>query len=93
MRKLMWFTIGFTAACVAGVYLVSGQWLWLLGGFCLIAMLSGLYIKSKYGKIVACAMFGCVVGFLWLFGVDRLYLQPVRQMDGQATILTIEVTD
>lgn len=93
MRKLMWFTIGFTAACAAGVYLVTGIWLLVLCGCCLAAMLGALCIGSTNGRRAACALLGCVVGLLWLFGFDRVYLQPVRQMDGQATILTIEVTD
>ena len=30
MRRLMWFAIGFSAACGVGAYLVSGSWLLLL---------------------------------------------------------------
>ena len=93
MRKLMWFTVGFTAACVTGVYLVSGLWLWVLGGFCLAALIGTLCISHIRSRKVACILFGCVVGLLWLFGFDKLYLQPVRQMDGQAAILSIEVSD
>ncbi len=93
MRKLVWFTIGFTAACAAGVYLVSGQWLLLLSGFALAALIAVLCIDSIRGKKTACALFGCLIGFLWLFGFDKLYLQPVRQMDEQATFLQIEVID
>ena len=93
MRKLMWFAIGFTAACAAGVYLVSGLWLLLLGGFTLAGLIAALCVGSNRGKKAACALFGCLIGFLWLFGFDKLYLQPVRQRDEQATFLQIEVTD
>ena len=93
MRKLMLFTIGFTAACAAGVYLVSGLWLLGLAGVALVAMIATMCIGSANSKKVICALFGCVIGFLWLFGFDKLYLQPIHQMDEQATILQIEVTD
>ena len=93
MRKLMWFTIGFTAACVTGVYFVTGLWLLLLTGFALAALVVVLCIKSVHSKKLACMLLGCFVGLLWLFGFDKLYLQPVWTMDGQATILHIEVTD
>ena len=93
VRKLMWFTIGFTAACAAGVYLVSGFWLLGLGGFALAALIAALCIGSAYSKKAACALFGCLIGFLWFFGFDKLYLQPARQMEEQARFLQIEVTD
>ncbi len=93
MRKLMWFTIGFTIACAVGVYLASGIWLLLLSGICLGALIGALCLGSTAGKKIACSLFGCLVGFLWLFCFDKLYLQPARQMDGQAVILNIEVTD
>ena len=93
MRRLMWFTIGFTAACAVGVYLVSDIWLLLLCGFCLAAWIGAICIGSVRSRKVACILLGGVVGLLWLFAFDKLYLQPIRQMDGKAAILRIEVTD
>ena len=89
----MWFTIGFTAACIAGVYLVTGVWLLLLSGFALVALIGILCIKSPHRKKIACLLFGCIIGFAWLFGFDKLYLQPARRMDEQTNILHITVTD
>lgn len=93
MRKLMWFAIGFTAACAAGVYLVTGLWLLLLGGFALAALIGVLCIKSARSRIIACLLIGCIVGLAWLFAFDKLYLQSARQRDEQTTFLQIEVTD
>ena len=93
MRKLMWFTIGFATACAIGVYLVSGSWLLLLCCAAVAAMIGALCFRNARGRICACALLGCAVGFLWLFGFDNLYLQPARQIDGQAVILHIEATD
>ena len=93
MRKLMWFTIGFSAACIVSAYLLTGIWLALLGGVCFAGLVGALCIKSDRSRIVACALFGCVIGFLWLIAFDKLYLQPVRQMDEQTVVLRVEVTD
>lgn len=93
MRRLMWFAIGFTAACAVGVYLVSGVWLALLGVFCFAALGGLLCIRSTFGRKAVCVLLGCMVGLVWLWCFDLLYLSPVRQMDGQARLLSIEVTD
>lgn len=93
MRKLMLFTIGFTAACFAGVYLASGIWLLALGVACLAALIGAACMGTAQGRKIACVCFGCVLGFLWLFAFDKWYLQTARQMDGLTAIINIEVTD
>lgn len=93
MRKLMWFTLGFTVACAVGVYLATGIWLLLLGGFCLVPMLALIRMPSLNSKRAVAALLGGVIGFAWLWCFDALYLLPVRQMDGRAALLDIEVTD
>lgn len=93
MRKLMWFTIGFTIACIVGVYLATGVWLLALAACSLVAMAALLVIPSVCSRKAVCALLGCAVGFVWLWGFDLLYLKPVRQMDDQAVILDIAVTD
>ncbi len=93
MRKLMLFTIGFTFACVVGVYLATGLWLLLLGGLCLTAMVVLLLMETLNSKKAACILLGCTVGFLWLFGFDKLYLATPRNMDSQTLALQITATD
>lgn len=93
MRKLMLFTIGFTISCAIGVYLVSGLWLLLLGGICLATMVTFLFSKDLTSRKIACLLFGCVIGFAWLFGFDRVYLSTPRNMDGQTANLQISVCD
>lgn len=87
MRKLMWFTIGFTAACAGGVYLKYGLWMVLGASLLCAAMFKDLRRRILY------AVFGCVIGIVWFLGFDQLYLEPIRRIDGQATILNITVTD
>ncbi len=93
MRKLMWFTIGFAAACAVGAYLISGLFLLLLGVCTLAAFGILLCIKSSNSRLIRCILLGFLTGCLWLGCFDAVYLTPARQMDGRADIITIEVSD
>jgi len=93
MRRLMWFTIGFAAACAVGAYLASGVYLALLAVFSFAALLALFSIQSKLSRKARCVLLGCVIGFLWMWGFDYLYLKPVRQMDTQAVPLEITVSN
>lgn len=93
MRKLMWFTIGFTAASAAGMYLVSGTWLLLLAGFCLAAVIACCFLSSKTARIIRIIFLGCTVSFCWLWGYDALYVANARMQDGQSVNACITVTD
>ena len=87
MRKLMWFSVGFATACAGGVYLQNGLLL-ALGVTCLCVLLLG-----QYRRQMLCALLGCAIGVGWFLGFDRLYLAPAREVDGQAMLLDIAVTD
>ena len=93
MRRLMWFTIGFSVACGIGVYWVSGSWLLLLGVFCLVAAIAMQKQTGMFSRKAICVLVGCIVGFGWLWCFDHFYLAPVRRLDTQVKLLTIEVTD
>lgn len=93
MRKLMWFTVGFTAACGAGIYLLFGQWHLLIGLFCLLGSFALFFLKTKPAKIMAIVLLGCVTGFLWTWGYETLYLSPARSYDGETVPLTVTASD
>ena len=93
MRKLMWFTIGFTAACAAVAYLLSGFWCLLVGLFCLLGCVATFFLHTKAAKITAVMLFGCVIGFAWFWGFDSLYLINARSCDGEAVPLNMVATD
>ncbi len=93
MRKLMWFTVGFTAACALGIYLSYGIWLLLAALFCLPgAILLGIK-GSERRKQTALVLLGSAVCFLWLFFYDGIYLSSARNLDGETKFLSIEITD
>ena len=93
MRKLMWFAIGFTAACALGIYLSYGFWLLLAALFCLpCAVVLGIG-NFENRKRAAIALWGCFACFLWLYGYDCIYLSAARSLDGQTEKLSIQITD
>ena len=93
MRKLMWFTVGFTCAVAAGVYLVSGIWLAILALFSLLCAVGLCFMHSRWSRIAVIALTGCIAGLVWLFGFDCLYLSNARAYDGEAVNASVTVTD
>ena len=93
MRKLMWFTVGFSAACGAGIYLLTGAWYGLVGLFLLICGVVMLCVRTKPAKITATVLLGCVAGFTWLWIYDQVYLATAKSYDSQTVSLTVTATD
>ena len=93
MRRLMWFAIGFAAACAVGGYLVSGSWLLLLALFCLGAVISLFFVKGEYVRIARLAAIGCLAGFLWFWVFDLTYLAPAREYDAQTVDTSVTIVD
>ena len=86
MRKLLWFTIGFTAACGLGVWVLPGN-----GIVVSILAAAGLTAFGwKLGrKRLALAMLGCMAGLVWYLGFMKLYLIPAQAMDGVTKHITV----
>ena len=93
MRILMYFSIGFTAACAVGAYLFAGNWLLLAAALCLICLVPLFLLKKKWCKIAAVILAGCVVGFGWNWVYRYFYMGNVLSLDGQKQTAAITVTD
>lgn len=93
MRKLMIFTIGFAAACIAGAYFALGNWLLLICGICLAAGLALCFCKIRLMNITAAILIGCAIGAAWNWGYQHFYLQDVMELDGKQGHIIITVTD
>lgn len=91
MRRLMWFTIGFAAAIVIGVYLLSEKWLLLIAAFFLTALLAAYFLHGKAELRVV--LTGLLLGTVWLWVFDIEYLRPACACDGVTMELQIEVSD
>ncbi len=85
----MWFTIGFTAACAAGVYLQVG----ILPVAFIAVAIPLFFVGSRTVKGAAMVLIGVVVGTVWLWGYDALYLDAARAYDGQTVSVTAVVAD
>ena len=87
MRKLMWFAVGFTAACAGGAYLKYGVWI------ALAVIFLFLLILSEYRRQMFCILLGCAIGLGWFLGFDWMYLAPARNVDGKVLNLDITASD
>ena len=90
MRKLMWFTIGFGAACALGVWVLSTQWIIL--SVLIAAGLIFLCAKLKY-RPAGFLLAGCVLGLCWYLGFTKFHLMPARAMDGATIETSVTATD
>ncbi len=86
MRKLMWFTIGFSAAGLScGYFLQRQYYLPAVIGLCILLAAALLFmLKWKHFRLPVAVFLGAVVGFCGIFLFDEAYLSPVRNYDGQS---------
>lgn len=93
MRKLMWFSIGFTLSCAIGIYLLSAeQLLWPGIGLVVLSLILVL-LKYKHCKLIGILLLGLAIGSLWLNGYNLLYLQQAKPFDGEKISTVIEISD
>ena len=95
MRKLMWFTVGFGAACCYCAYTWTNENLILPGIlFCLLAGLC-LYAGNQMPKLKIAAVIGIGIslGLLWFQGYNSFYLEPISRLDGKKADVTVNCTD
>lgn len=86
MRKLMWFTIGFSVACSLGVWVLPANGVLLT----IAAMTLLTVVACKFGvKRLTLCLFGCAVGLCWYFGFMKLYLLPAQALDGFSKHITL----
>lgn len=95
MRKLVWFTMGFSLAVGLGAYLLTPDAYFYASGGCalLLAALLAFMLRFPKVRIAAMVAFGLVVGFVWQSVFDANYLQVARCVDEQTLPLTLTATD
>lgn len=93
MRKLLWFTVGFTLSCAVGVYIVSGS-ISLIFAILAAAIAAGLlFVKVKPSRIIAVILLGVSFGSGWIFLYNAFYLHTAKDFDGETVISQIEIAD
>jgi len=94
MRKLVWFTIGFAAACLAGACLYGG---WILSGAGVSFLLCGIFLlilrKNGRWKCPVAVALGLGIGFCWFGLYDQLFVMLPRAADEQVLQVCIEASD
>lgn len=90
MRKLMWFSLGFGAACVLGVWLLPVTFLIPCAVFS--GILAALMKRVELRRL-AMVLLGCCVGLGWYLGFQKYYLIPAHAMDGITIETTVTATD
>ena len=93
MRKLLWFTVGFAAACAIGAYLLFGNILILIASVCLGLGIAGCFVENLHIRVVAAVLLGVAVGSLWVWGYHAFYLQTAKSFDGKTVETTVEISD
>lgn len=93
MRKLMWFVIGFAAACAAGAYWFKGIELYLLCVLFLVLLLAAGLMLRPGGKTVKLFFLGCAVAFLWSGIYSSVYLSPAEGYNEKTVESPVEITD
>lgn len=91
MRKLMWFSIGFAAACAAGAYLFNEFWIITLSIMCIITALAIGFVFHKPIPMVLAV--GLAVGLLYFCVYNEIYLQTARNSHGESVNTTVTITD
>ena len=93
MRILMWFSLGFAVSCFLGSLFWMGLWIpaVLLPALCGLGL---FFRREKPARAIALMCLGAVLGTGWFCVYDRLYTQPLRELDGQTVnVMLTTVSD
>ena len=95
MRKLVWFSLGFGAACCLCAYVLTGSVRVILtvagGVLTLLTAIAGR--KYIWFRRVAAIFLGFAAGMGWFTLYDGFYLSAVGTMDGKTADAVIRVSD
>ena len=95
MRKLLWFSMGFAAACgICANFLWSSKSVLLLSAFLIFATAFLLFaIKRRFLRVVSVVLLGISLGFGWFFLYNSMYLRPIEPLDRTTISLSITASD
>ena len=94
MRRLLWFSVGFAAACLAGAVFYGA---WLIFGAAITLLAAGILtaVHKKYGHCMLpiLILLGMATGLCWFGAYDSLFVTVPRAADGQSLNVSIEATE
>ena len=93
VRKLMWFTIGFSAAAAICAYFLSGIWLLISAIAGCVAFIVFLILRKRIHPVLFVVLMGLCFGLLYNWGYDTLLLSAAKDYDGAALPVEVQATD
>lgn len=92
MRKLMWCTIGFAAACALGAYFYWDH-IWIVAVVAAVLCIASFFLRRKVSILrqTAAVLAGIALGVGWFSCYELFYLDAVRASDKQ-TVQTVVIT-
>lgn len=93
MRRLVWLSLGFVAACACGAYLLPASYMLAIGIVFAVAALVLLFWKEDALRIPISIALGVALGAGWFFSFEMLYIRQTRPYDGEILQTVVEVTD
>ena len=95
MRILMWFALGFGAACAGCAYLLPAGVGWAMGAVFFVICGAIFIFSRKYSDIASAAVvfLGCAVGLLWWQGYNTVYLRSPALLNDQTGAYTLVAED
>lgn len=95
VRKLMWFTIGFAAACaLCACVMPDHPPVWML--VCIIFLSVVCSIAGRKRKLfpkAAIALLGCCIGLIWFTQYSSRCISEAEALDGVTQTVVIRTTD
>ena len=95
MRRLMWFTLGFGAACILLAAVPVDLPLWVPGAvFCCTAVTVGLLGRKRRRAVTAALiLLGIACGCMRLHWAVSRELKPLEGLDGKTVLLSVTAED
>lgn len=94
MRKLLWFTVGFSLLCALGVYCYTSWYACLLIPAVAMVTVGAIFIgKRKYLRYITVISLGATVGICCFLGYHTFFLEDAAKVDGAVIAITAEVSD
>lgn len=95
MRRLVWFSLGFGAACCLCAYALTGNIQIALaaaaGGLALLTVIAGR--RYSIFRRLAAALLGLAAGMSWFSLYDGFYLNAATEIDGKTMNAVIRASD
>jgi len=93
MRILLYFTLGFVAACAISAYILGNTGLLVCMLLCLLVLVVFLAVRRKAARIAVLLLLGAFFGFGWMRTYQEAFLSKIEGLDGQTVDGSVEITD